>query len=217
MNTPELFVFAGPNGAGKSTLSATMLAEGTPIFDGDKVFAQLKITYDTTDSGTLYDAVNGHIFEDWKRDQLKNKRDCAFETNFRSPQVMNTVKEFQQHGYRTILLWFGLSDLQEAYKRVDLRVAKGGHFVSIENIQANFSEGLRNLELYFREFNEVHFYQNISPDAERLDMSPLISTRDGNVISQAMWTPDWLNFARFGPRLELNPPLRKPKSPRKKL
>ena len=199
MSAPQLFVFAGPNGAGKSTLSATMLAEGTPIFDGDKEFAKLKTLYDATDSGTLYDAVNGHIFDSWKKQQLRQSRDCAFETNFRSSQVMDTVTEFKQHGYHTVLLWFGLSDLQESIKRVDLRVAKGGHYVSMDNIQANFTEGLRNLEAFFGEFDEAHFYQNIASDAEKSDISPLISTRNGYVISQAVRTPSWLSFARSSP------------------
>lgn len=217
MNHPQLFVFAGPNGAGKSMLSATMLAEGTPIFDGDKEFTKLKIVYDTTDSGTLYDAVNGHVFEDWKLAQLKARRDCAFETNFRSVQVMDTVKEFQQQGYQATLLWFGLSDLQEAIQRVKLRVAKGGHNVSMENIKTNFTEGLRNVRQFFREFHEAHFYQNIAPDTEAPDLSPLISVRAGAVVTQAMWTPDWLEFARSGPRLELDKPLQRPHRPRKKL
>lgn len=80
---------------------------------------------------------------------------------------MDTVKEFQQQGYRVTLLWFGLSDIQEAVERVKLRVAKGGHNVSLDNIKANFSEGLQNLRKYFEHFNEVHFYQNIAPDSEK--------------------------------------------------
>jgi hypothetical protein len=32
---------------------------GTPIFDGDKEFLQLKKVFDQTDIGALYDAVNG--------------------------------------------------------------------------------------------------------------------------------------------------------------
>jgi predicted ABC-type ATPase len=119
MNIPQLFVFAGPNGAGKSTLSATMLAEATPIFDGDKEFAKLKKTFEATDSGTLYNAVNGHIFDDWKNEQLSAKRDCAFETNFRSAEVMDTVNMFKQQGYQTTLIYFGLPEVKDAIERVN--------------------------------------------------------------------------------------------------
>jgi predicted ABC-type ATPase len=90
--TPQLYVFAGPNGAGKSTFSQLMLGPDIPVFDGDKEFAKLKLIFDSTDSGTLYDAVNGHIFEDWKTAQLSRKTDCAFETNFRSSSVMGSCK-----------------------------------------------------------------------------------------------------------------------------
>ncbi|MFI5163321.1 MAG: hypothetical protein ACHQHN_18725 [Sphingobacteriales bacterium] len=62
MKAPQLYVFAGPNGAGKSSVSATFMEEDAPVFDGDKEFLQLKKTFGETDSGTLYDAVNGHFY-----------------------------------------------------------------------------------------------------------------------------------------------------------
>lgn len=68
--SPQLDVFAGPNGAGKSTFSQIRLGPDIPVLDGDKEFALLKSKFDSTDSGTLYDAVNGHIFENWKNLQL---------------------------------------------------------------------------------------------------------------------------------------------------
>ncbi|WPU99478.1 hypothetical protein SNE26_26025 [Mucilaginibacter sp. cycad4] len=42
MPIPQLYVFAGPNGAGKSTLASSMLPPGTPYFDGDLLFTELK-------------------------------------------------------------------------------------------------------------------------------------------------------------------------------
>jgi predicted ABC-type ATPase len=121
MKQPQLYVFAGPNGAGKSTLSASMLLPGTPIFDGDKEFALLKKEFPSTDSGDLYDAVNGHIFSDWKDKAKSQSMDCAFETNFRSSDVMNSISEFKKSGYQTRLIFFGLDGLEASIERVKLR------------------------------------------------------------------------------------------------
>ncbi len=137
---PQLDVFAGPNGAGKSTFSGLMLGPGVPVFDGDKEFAKLRKTFNTIDSGTLYDEVNNHIFEDWKQLQLSTKADCAFETNFRSATVMNTVQQFARSGYETNMYFFGLDSIQAAIERVRLRVAEGGH-AGLENIQAKMTKG----------------------------------------------------------------------------
>jgi predicted ABC-type ATPase len=149
MEQPKLFVFAGPNGAGKSTLSATMLPSGTPVFDGDKELALLRQQFPGIDSGNLYDAVNGHIFSSWKERVQQKRIDCAFETNFRSADVMNTVREFKDKGYEPQLIYFGLDSLDASIERVKARVAMGGHDVTLDNITTNYKEGLNNLEKYF--------------------------------------------------------------------
>jgi predicted ABC-type ATPase len=128
---PQLYVFAGPNGAGKSSFSRLMLGPDIPVFDGDKEFAKLKKKFDSTDSGTLYDAVNGYIFNEWKQLQLGTKADCAFETNFRSVGVMNTVRQFVKNDYETNIYFFGLDSIEAAIERVRLRVAEGGRTFSV--------------------------------------------------------------------------------------
>lgn len=188
---PQLYVFAGPNGAGKSSFSASMVIEGTPIFDGDKEFARLKKNFYATDSGTLYDAVNGHIFEDWKKLQLSVRRDCAFETNFRSRGVMDSVSLFSKDGYETRLFFFGLDTIEAAIERVKLRVAGGGHDVSLENIHANYVEGLKNLHRYFKDFDSVHLLQNFEKPGAKLKITPLMKLEKGLLIERAAQLPDW--------------------------
>jgi predicted ABC-type ATPase len=189
---PQLYVFAGPNGAGKSTLSASMLDEGTPVFDGDKEFARLRQLFDTTDSGDLYDAVNGHVFDNWKTAQIELKRDCAFETNFRSAEVMNSVNLFKQQGYEVHLLFFGLETIVASVDRVKLRVAGGGHFVSLENIKANYTEGLKNLGRFFRDFDSVSLLHNFAARANEAQIKPVMKIEKGLVIEQAAGQPDWV-------------------------
>lgn len=187
-----LYVFAGPNGAGKSTLSSSLVPEGTPIFDGDKEFALLKRSFTDTDSGTLYDAVNGHIFEEWKAKQLKTKAICAFETNFRSAQVMESVAQFKQSGYETHLLFFGLDSIEAAMERVAIRVSLGGHHVSPENIAANYTEGLKNFGIYYKEFDQVEVWQNFQYGEPTMIARPLLKIEKGNLTEKLEALPAWL-------------------------
>jgi predicted ABC-type ATPase len=194
MEQPKLFVFAGPNGAGKSTLSANMLPSGTPVFDGDKELALLRQQFPGLDSGNLYDAVNGHIFSSWK-EQVQGKRmDCAFETNFRSADVMSTVNEFKDRGYELQLIYFGLDNLDASVERVKARVAMGGHDVTLDNITANYNEGLKNLEKYFNEFDNVLLVRSFTEDKQQsLKFHPYLKIEQGQIKEQAEQIPDWAN------------------------
>ncbi|WEA01670.1 zeta toxin family protein [Mucilaginibacter sp. SJ] len=193
MKQPQLYVFAGPNGAGKSTLSASMLAPGTPIFDGDKEIALLRQQFPTTDSGNLFEAVNGHIFSDWKNKAKKERIDCAFETNFRSADVMNSVKEFKDQGYATRLIFFGLDNVEASIDRVKLRVLNGGHEVSLDNIKANYESGLKNLERYYFAFDSVHIVKGFPTNEQDIKLSSYLTLEQGHFKERAEQLPDWVN------------------------
>lgn len=192
MEQPKLFVFAGPNGAGKSTLSATILPPGTPVFDGDKELAILRQQFPGLDSGNLYNAVNDHVFSDWKDEVQSRRIDCAFETNFRSADVMNTVNEFKDKGYQARLVYFGLDNLEASIERVKIRVAMGGHDVTLDNITANYNEGLKNLQTHFREFDKVLLVKSFAGD-DQLDFKfhPYLKIENGKIKERTEQIPDW--------------------------
>lgn len=192
MEQPELFVFAGPNGAGKSTLSSSMVPPSTPVFDGDKEFMLLKKQFPDLDSGNLYDAVNGHIFSDWKQSMQEKKSTCAFETNFRTADVMKSVTEFKNKGFATRLLFFGLDDISLSFERVRLRVIKGGHDVSAENIRANFEHSLVNLLKHYQAFDQV-ILMKVSATEKGRDISVFLKFEKGRLIEQASQLPEWAN------------------------
>ena len=192
MEQPELFVFAGPNGAGKSTLSSSMVPPGTPIFDGDKEFILLKKQFPGLDSGNLYDAVNGHVFSDWKESMQAKNATCAFETNFRTEDIMTSVNEFKIKGYSTRLFFFGLDEIAISFERVRLRVAKGGHDVSADNIKANYEQSLVNLQKHYRAFDQVILMKAASKEKGQ-SLSVYLKYANGNLVEQAPNLPEWVN------------------------
>ncbi|QEM03786.1 hypothetical protein DIU31_009775 [Mucilaginibacter rubeus] len=192
MEQPELFVFAGPNGAGKSTLSSSMVPPGTPIFDGDKEFMLLKKQFPGLDSGNLYDAVNGHVFSDWKESMQAKNATCAFETNFRTEDIMTSVNEFKIKGYSTRLFFFGLDEIAISFERVRLRVAKGGHDVSADNIKANYEQSLVNLQKHHRAFDQVILMKAASKEKGQ-SLSVYLKYANGNLVEQAPNLPEWVN------------------------
>ncbi len=51
-----------------------------------------------------------------------------------------------------------MNSIEEAKKRVDIRVASGGHFVPENEIQNRFIQGYANLNQHFRFIDQVHVY-----------------------------------------------------------
>jgi predicted ABC-type ATPase len=191
MIRPQLYVFAGPNGAGKSTLSASMVSPGTSVFDGDIVFQNLKNIYTDLDESLLWANVNDVAFAKWKETSLSSGIDAAFETNFRSEEVIKTVERFATTGFETRLFFMGLDSVEASIDRVKLRVAKGGHNVSVEYIHINYFKSLENLYRYYSFFTSVHLFQNFSPPHEQVLMTPLMNIHGGQIIEVSQILPDW--------------------------
>ncbi|WP_316735456.1 zeta toxin family protein [Pedobacter aquatilis] len=192
MNPLQLYVLAGPNGAGKSTLSETFVSPGTDIFDGDKEMASLRHQYPMTDSGTLYDAANGIVFQKRKEHAITTGNDFAFETNFRTADVMDSVKQFKKAGYQTRLIFIGLPSLTDSLFRVDVRVKAGGHFVDAENVGKNFSGGLENLVNYYDKFSSVDVFESTMEQSSPFKMNALLTIKNGIVTAQAENLPEWV-------------------------
>jgi predicted ABC-type ATPase len=119
MRPPQVFMIAGSNGAGKSTYSSMFVKPGTIHFDGDKVKAQYERQYPGISDESLAGAVSNH-FTKLIDKALAEKKDFAFETNFRSAEVMDVIKDFKKQGYETNLIHMALSSVSESFDRVTI-------------------------------------------------------------------------------------------------
>ncbi|ETZ19548.1 AAA family ATPase [Pedobacter sp. V48] len=192
MRPLQLYVLCGPNGAGKSTLSETFVPPGTDIFDGDKEMAILKHQYPMTDSGTLYEAANGIVFQTRKEKAITTSSDFALETNFRTKEVMETVNQFRELGYETRMIFIGLPSVEASINRVDLRVKAGGHFVDAENVSNNFNGGLNNLVCFYDQFDSVDILESTIGQHEPFKMASLMTIKNGIITAMAEKLPDWV-------------------------
>jgi predicted ABC-type ATPase len=186
---PDLFIIAGPNGAGKSTYSEALVRPYMGVFDGDKEFKMLTSKYPDVDSAHL-ENVRNEIFQTQKATALNNNIDFAYETNFASDQTMETVRQFKDRQFAVNLIYIGLSNIQNAISRVNLRVSQGGHRVSSDQIRENYEEGLKNLQKYVRSFDRALIYDNSS---NRVMTPPrlIIELKRGLIIEKAAKIPKW--------------------------
>ena len=165
---PNLYLIAGPNGAGKSTFGKLMVGSYSPgleVFDGDIIYKNayesIPKAYDHGKRRELANKAMHDAFADLKAKAITENLDFAYETNFMEEFCMEIPNEFKKYGYDTHIHFIGLDGSKTAKERVDIRVAKGGHEVSIEEIEFRYYSGIMNIMNHFQKFDICKFYENV--------------------------------------------------------
>ena len=138
---PRVVIFAGPNGAGKST-------------HADAIVAALRIdTFVNADyiarglSGRNAGAVAmqaGRIMLTRLKKLAAAKQDFAFESTLSSRSFAPFLLQLKAQGYQVAIYYFSLTSASLAVRRVNLRVAMGGHDVPEDTVRRRFGRSLNN-------------------------------------------------------------------------
>jgi predicted ABC-type ATPase len=142
MDQPNVIILAGPNGAGKSTIAeqvirgqfglahyvnADTIARGLSAFDVEAMALKA-----------------GRIMLQHLHDLAAAKVDFAFETTLASRTFANWIVELKTDGYRFHLIYLWLSSPELAMRRVESRVALGGHGIPEDTIRRRYQRGIAN-------------------------------------------------------------------------
>lgn len=143
MNDKKLYIIAGCNGAGKTTVSFTILPDildckefvnADEIAKGLSPFRPEKVSFEA-----------GRIMLNRINELLSENENFAFETTLSSKSYKNKIIEAKEKGYRVILLFFWLQNIELAKERVKTRVLEGGHNIEPEVIGRRYIRGIKNL------------------------------------------------------------------------
>jgi predicted ABC-type ATPase len=155
MAAPLLILLAGPNGAGKSTFYESHLkALGLPFLNADILARELNI-----DSYTAADTIAAI------RDQrISEQASFISETVFSDPfgEKVQVLKKAAAEGFDVTLIYIGLENPELSQRRVQARVAAGGHDVPVEKLAARYARSLDNLERAIQQLPRVRLYDNSS-------------------------------------------------------
>ena len=139
---PDIFVIGGPNGAGKTTVAMKLLPEGFHIRDfvnADSIAAGLS---PFQPESVALEA--GRIMLNRIRALTEAKQDFAFETTLAVRNFAPFLDQCRSDGYRIDLLSVWLPSVDLALRRVQGRVARGGHDVPQGVIRRRYDRGLSN-------------------------------------------------------------------------
>lgn len=187
---PTLFVIAGCNGAGKSSFSQAIIPNYLTSFDYDKHFLEI---YNSLFDSELRDRIAHNMtrnkLEKAIQKSIEKQNDFCYETNFNSTPLF-WPNIFKIANFNIELIYFCLNSVEEAKRRVQIRVENGGHFVPEKEIENRFIQGYHNLNKYFHKFDVVHLL-----DSSNYGKEPhhILSLLGGNSMASRN-LPDFLKL-----------------------
>jgi predicted ABC-type ATPase len=155
--TPQLVVLAGPNGAGKSTFYDSFLAGSPlPFLNADLFAAETGI--DSFEAARILDATRDRMIE--------SGLGFITETVFSDQQgaKLAMLRKAVDAGFDVTLIYIGIASSELSARRVDQRIAIGGHDVPRDRIASRFARSLANLAQAIAFVPTVQLYDNSSAD-----------------------------------------------------
>jgi predicted ABC-type ATPase len=189
MSKPILIVIAGCNGSGKSTFSKLLTPVNFTPFDYD--FHFLKLYKSLIDSDIKEDMAHSKAFNELEiqvNRAINTKSSFCYETNFNSTPL-HWPEIFKKNGYDLYLIFLCLDSIDEAKKRVAIRVENGGHFVPENEIVKRYNEGYNNLNSFFNYFDYIDLFDS----SKYLKQPSHILSIESGKISSVTYIPTYLD------------------------
>jgi len=147
---PELdktvVIIAGPNGAGKTTFARAFLAQsGLRFINADLIAAGL-----SPFAPEPMALRAGRLMLEEIAASTANNESFAFETTLSGLGWLRHIRQWRKDGWRVVLYFLALQQVDMAVERVAQRVQQGGHTIPEPVIRRRFVTGLRNFEQHYK-------------------------------------------------------------------
>ena len=176
LNPPTVYAIAGPNGAGKTTFASEFLPDFVKcreFLNADLIAAGL--------SPFAPEAQNvraGRLLLERNRELVAERVDFGFETTLSGRTYVKRLTAMRASGFRVVLFFLWLPNVDMAVARVRKRVAEGGHGVPLEDIRRRYAAGIQNLFRLYRSLaHEWRLY-----DASRLPPRLIAMEVNGQLV-----------------------------------
>jgi len=162
---PTISVLAGVNGAGKSSIAGEFLRKaGDAFFNPDTVAQQIRTLHPDI-SLTLANAHAWQIGKSLLEQAIAGGRDYRFETTLGGRTIAQLLEKAACSGHR-LRIWFcGLASPELHLRRVQSRVAHGGHDIPEAKIRERWNGSRENLIRLLPLIDHLRVYDN-SADAD---------------------------------------------------
>lgn len=159
MTDKNVIIIAGPNGAGKTTFAREFLPQEAdcPTFINADLIAQGLSPFRPEAAAVRA----GRIMLEMMADCVRRGESFAIETTLSGRGYVQMIREWQAAGYRVVIFFLELPDVELAVRRVADRVAQGGHNIPEPVIRRRFSAGRENFMGHYKRLaDEWKHYDN---------------------------------------------------------
>jgi predicted ABC-type ATPase len=144
---PTIYIIAGPNGAGKTTFASRFLPDFVTcreFLNADLIAAGLSPFAPESQNMRA-----GRLMLERINELAAKRVDFGFETTLAGRSYVKRLQSLKASGYRVLLFFLWLPDVEYAISRVQIRVSHGGHDIPLKDIKRRYVAGIKNLfQLY---------------------------------------------------------------------
>lgn len=183
-----MIIVAGPPGSGKST-AFPVSQMGVENFNADDRAAVL--------NGGSYQNISPEIraqvakeLEQFITNHIREGTSFAFETTLRTDITLKQSQQARKNGFRVLMRYICLDDVNECINRVAIRADHGGHSAPPDIIKETYSASVTNLLKGIQEFDEIFVYDNSQLDEP---CQLILEILNGEVRYISRNRPNWLN------------------------
>lgn len=197
-NIPTIHVLAGVNGAGKSSIGESIFnCKGSEVFNPDTIAAQISALH----PDISLPLANGHAWQIGRallEKAIEEGRDYRFETTLGGRTIMRLLTEAAEAGHRVNVWFCGLDSPERHIRRVQARVARGGHTIPEHKIRERWDDSRKNLIRLMPLIHHLRVYDN-SIEADPAEGNPpqpvlWLELRERKILApdDLSGTPDWV-------------------------
>ena len=194
MPAPRMFIIAGPPGGGKSSIFS-LSAFASRTFNADDRAAELN-------GGSYQDIpleirrVVNREFEQFVEASIDAEQSFALETTLRSDITFEQAKMAQSKGFRVVMRYIALDNVEKHLERVRARAALGGHSASEGALRRIHASSLANLpKALDPRQSGIEFVRIYDNSADEQGPELVLTARRGRIIHVASPCPIWLQQA----------------------
>ena len=155
---PVCYIVAGPDGAGKTTFALQYLPKIVScknFINADEIAKGVSPL--NFEAGLLQAS---KIFLQSLDQKLESKETFAFETTLSGRSYLTQIPQWQQDGWKVVLIYLYIPSAEFSAFRVQQRFEQGGHNVPAETIVRRYPRSIKTLFLYSEVCDQTFCFNN---------------------------------------------------------